>query len=302
MQYDVEADFYPLTTCNFRCNYCFLSQQALGAKIVVHGSPQQWADGFDSTGKTWLIHITGGEPTIYPKFVELCQHLSQRHYLSINSNLSHRAIEEFADVIDPQRVSFINAALHLVERHQRSGFDAFIGRVQKLQSARFIVFALVVMTPPIIPRFPLLSRIFQDHGICILPKIMRGTVAGKRFPGAYSATEKEQLRQYLAEARVAHAPLLARMAEPPTVDLFSDNFLTPGLTYRGRLCGAGHNFVQVRPDGTVLRCGSEQQLGNVLTKSVALLPSPKICDTSYCPYFCEKYTSPRFAQPAMASI
>jgi sulfatase maturation enzyme AslB (radical SAM superfamily) len=294
MQYDVEADFYPLTTCNFRCDYCFLSKQALGAKIVVHGTNEQWQDGFDSTGKTWLIHMTGGEPMIYPKFVDLCQRLTRRHYLSINSNLSHRAVDEFAEVIDPRRVHFINAALHLVERRQRSGFDAFIGRVQKLQSAGFTAFVLVVMTPPVLARFPKLVQIFQNQGLNIVPKVMRGTVAGRRFPDAYSEAERQQLRQYISEAKSAHEPVLARMSEMP--NHFSEHFLQVGLTYRGQLCGAGHNFVQVRPNGNVLRCGSGQQLGNILSNTVELLPSSQICDTSYCPSFCQKYTLPRFAQ------
>jgi MoaA/NifB/PqqE/SkfB family radical SAM enzyme len=300
MQYDVEADFYPLTTCNFRCDYCFLSRKALGAKIAFHGTNEQWADGFDSTGKTWLIHMTGGEPMIYPKFVDLCQRLTRRHYLSINSNLSHRAVDQFADVIDPRRVHFINAALHLVERRQRSGFETFIGRVQKLQSAGFSVFVLVVMTPPILARFPKLVQIFQSRGICIVPKALRGMVGGRRFPDAYSEAEREQLRGYLTEARAVHAPVLARMSEAPNI--FSEDVLKPGLTFHGKLCGAGHNFVQVRPDGTVLRCGSGQRLGNILNKSVALLSSSQKCDTSYCPYFCEKYTSPRFTQTAAGLI
>ena len=34
MNYDVEADFYVLTTCNFRCGFCFIPLAALGAPIL----------------------------------------------------------------------------------------------------------------------------------------------------------------------------------------------------------------------------------------------------------------------------
>jgi hypothetical protein len=38
------------------------------------------AAGFDSTGYRWLLHMTGGEPGIYPQFVELCEALTERHF------------------------------------------------------------------------------------------------------------------------------------------------------------------------------------------------------------------------------
>src|SRR5438105_14108549 len=95
MKYDVEADFFPLTTCNFRCSYCFLARASLGAKIKRYGTNEQWELGFNATGKTWLIHITGGEPCIYPGFVELCERLTRRQYLCLNSNLAHRSADQF---------------------------------------------------------------------------------------------------------------------------------------------------------------------------------------------------------------
>jgi hypothetical protein len=82
------------------------------------------------------------------------------------------------------------------------------------------------------------------------------------------------------------------MGETPTVDLLSDSRFLDGIgNYHGKLCGSGHNFVRIAPNGAVLRCGSGQRLGNLLLKDGRLL-APKPCDTYYCPYFCEKYTSP----------
>src|SRR6188768_467149 len=109
LKYDVEADWVLLTTCNFRCTYCFVPLPALATKLTTYGTNGQWTEGFDATGKTWLLHMTGGEPSIYPGFVDLCDQLTRLHYLSINSNLSHRCIETFAERINPERVHFINA-------------------------------------------------------------------------------------------------------------------------------------------------------------------------------------------------
>src|SRR5215470_7504811 len=100
LKYEVEADWILLTSCNFRCRYCFVPLSDLASKITTYATHAQWADGFDATGKTWLLHITGGEPSIYPGLVDLCEKLTQRHYLSINTNLSHRCFESFADRIN----------------------------------------------------------------------------------------------------------------------------------------------------------------------------------------------------------
>ena len=112
------------------------------------------------------------------------------------------------------------------------------------------------------------------------------------YPAAYSADQKALISEYLAKAEEKYAPVLARMGEPPTIDLRADGRFLDGIAdYRGRRCGSGHNFVRIDPDGTAVRCGSTKRLGNILLKNIKLLPSPTECDTDYCPYFCEKYTS-----------
>jgi MoaA/NifB/PqqE/SkfB family radical SAM enzyme len=292
MKYDAEADWTLLTTCNFRCAYCFVSENAQRAKIKTHGAPLQWKEGFDATGKTWLIHITGGEPSIYPDFVDLCEQLSQSHYLSLNSNLSHRVIEEFARRIDPQRVHFINAALHDEERQKKECRSMFIERVHALLKRNFNVLVSQVMTPRLISVFSEAAKHFESHGLYIIPKLIRGNFAGKTYPDAYSTSQKQQIREYMAEARRQHLGVIERMNEPATIDLFLDERFLDGIpSYRGKLCGSGYNFVRINPDGSVIRCGSKKCLGNLLHKKVKMWNAPKPCNTSYCPYFCEKYTS-----------
>lgn len=292
LKYDVEADFCPLTTCDFRCAYCRLSPADRGAKVRVYGTNAQWQEGFDATGKIWLIHTTGGEPFIYPDFVDLCDRLSRRHYLSINSNLSGHRIHEFAAMINPERVHFINASVHYEERQKRRSLEAFIASVRLLQNARFAVLVSLVMTPHIVHNFSAISSSLAASGVAIVPKMLCGYFRGMLYPPAYSAEEKAVLREALAEARANYASVLKRMDERPTIDMFSDSqFLDGWPNYLGRLCGSGYNFVVITPDGSVGRCGSGQRLGNLLAQNVRLLSGPKPCDVAYCHYFCEKYTS-----------
>ncbi len=295
MDYDIEADWMLLPTCNFRCTYCYVSAAGRGAKPTQFGTPAEWTDAFNATARTWLIHLTGGEPTMYPDFVDLCERLSERHYLSVNSNLSHRAVEAFAERIDPQRVHFINAALHDNERQPERDRQAFIQRVHTLRQRGFHVLVSQVMTPDVLGRFSELARHFQSREVILIPKVMRGPYQGKSYPGAYSAVEKHQILQYLTAAREDYAAVIARMQEPATINMFLDDRFLHGIpSYHGRLCGAGHRFVRIDSDGTVFRCGAGKRCGNLLRRRVRLAKGPKHCDTSYCPYFCEKYTSPQY--------
>ena len=256
----------------------------------MYGTPVKWKEGFDATDKTWLVHITGGEPSIYPGFVELCEQLTQKHYLAINSNLTHHCIKDFIERINPERIHFINAALHIEERQKRGLFNLFIERVYELKEAKFNVLLSQLMTPYVVSNYHEITEQLGAHGLFAIPKVIRGTHGGKHYPASYSAEKKRLINKYLMEATENYETVLNNMDERPTINLFSDHsFLDGIIDYRGRLCSAGKNFVSIVPNGTVFRCGSPI-LGNILFKDVRLLDSPKICDMWYCPYFCEKYS------------
>ena len=204
-------------------------------------------------------------------------------------------MEVFAERINPKRVHFVNAALHYNERTHGASLDAFMTRAQKLRMRRFSVLVSSVMTPLLVQNFPEISNYFADRGLSLIPKVIRGWFQGKIYPGAYSAAERSLICEYLDKARQNYASVTAPLGETPTIDMFADDrLLDSPKIYRGKLCGSGHNFVRIEPDGTVIRCGSGMQLGNILQKNAAFLDGPTPCDSVYCPYFCEKYTSPPF--------
>lgn len=297
MKYEMEADWLLLKTCNFRCAYCGWGPEVLGSKLTVHAPPQQWLEGFRATGKTWLLHITGGEPSLYPGFVDLCRTLGQEHYLSINTNLSNASILDFAERMDPARVHYVNAAVHSDERRRKGSSAVFTKHVRALKEKGFTVLASVVMSTAMVKAFPELAAEFEAQGIILLPKAMRGMVEGKAYPAAYTPEERVLIREYLSLATPKYAVEIERMGEPATIDMFADaRFVEQLQDYRGRVCGAGYNFVSIEPEGLVVRCGSGQTLGNILKQTVKLRRAPSPCDATYCPYFCEKYTTPEFAR------
>ena len=296
VSYEIEADWVLLRTCNFRCSYCAILPEDLGGKIDVCASPLEWLDAFNATGKSWLLHITGGEPSIYPGFVELCEHLTRNHYLSINTNFSNPSLDNLCENLDAARVHYINAALHYEERIKKSAVDIFIKRALKFKERNFNLLISSVVSPTVARVFGELQAAFEAHGLFVIPKVMRGWYAGKLYPDSYTRSERTLIRDQLARARQRYEAVLATMAEPPTINMFRDERFLGGIpNYRGSLCASGSKFVQIKPNGDVFRCSSGHMLGNVLKKNLTLLSNAQRCDTSYCPYFCEKYTSPPFA-------
>ena len=139
--------------------------------------------------------------------------------------------------------------------------------------------------------FPEVSEHFETYGLFPIPKVIRGTYEGKHYPKSYSAEQRRLIYEYLMKARQKYDLVYNGMSEPPTINMFSDYLFLNGIKdYRGGLCSAGHRFVTIMPEGTVTSCEPSAVLGNILCNSVRLLNAPRHCNTSYCPYFCEKYS------------
>lgn len=292
MRCDVEADWFLLATCNYRCPYCFLPPSLLGEALTVYAEPDVWARAFDRTGLTWLLHLTGGEPTIYPRFADLCRLLSGRHYLSFNSNLTHPGVVDFSECVDPSRISFINAGLHVEERERRRGLAKFLKHAVLLKERNFPIFVSVVATPEVLSRVDEVIELTAPIGLPPIPKLLRGAYRGRIYPASYSATEKATFIEFAKRAREGYEAVGLR--ERPSIDVFGDeNYLGGIPSFGGRLCSAGEKFVSLQPDGRIYRCEAKPSnyLGNVLDGSYRLQPEKSPCDSHYCFYWCLKYSA-----------
>lgn len=296
MTHDIEGDWQIFSTCNYRCDYCFLSDEALGAKVQVQATPAEWRAAFDRTGKTWLLHITGGEPSHYPDFVELCAALTERHEISLNSNLTGRAILDFAERIDPAKVSFINAGLHPAERARRNGLDVFMRHAEALKRRGFPLMVTVVATPEVLYRFDELVTQLVPLGVVPFPKLMQGTQNGRLYPDSYTEEERALFRRHSLAAERRNPQLFGPKRVRPSIDpTLGRDHLARTPDYRGQLCTSGQEFVMIRSDGDVVRCGG-RPLGNLLEGTVKFARKAKPCDRRHCFYFCEKFTARAEAQ------
>jgi MoaA/NifB/PqqE/SkfB family radical SAM enzyme len=302
MHYDVEADWTILLGCNYRCDYCYFSADQLSEKIRARASPEEWRRAFDATGRTWLLHLTGGEPTAYPNFVGLCETLTGGHYVSINTNLSLDGVLGFIGRIDPARVHYFHASFHPGERDRKRGLDGFIRRAIALRDAGFVMLLTVVATPAILERFDEIVAPVRQAGLQIAPKILRESYRGRNYPESYSEEDKARFRAASLEARRDYDGLIDAMSERPTIDVSHDiDYLDGVPSFRYRKCDAGRRFVAIDPDGAVVRCGTSTPLGNVLEGSLRLRDRAATCNSKHCVYFCEKYAAPLEGLPKVMS-
>lgn len=293
-RYDIEADWILASTCQFRCEYCFWDKEALAAKLSPPAGVRDLSSFFDSTSLTWLLHLTGGEPFIYPHFIELCQLLTEKHYISVNSNIDSPRVKRFAEVVNPARVDFINCGVHVQQRIERDNADRFIANFLTLKSAGFDVFASCVMYPEVFHEIDNVWAWYMQHGIPLMPKALQGQHSGRRYPNDYTARERECFTEYSRRAAEAYGDQFARRSEPPTINPLLDHerFLDSLPDYRGQQCYAGMKFVRIRENGDIRRCGPAETIGNIVSGRFERRTGPSKCTEIECPYFCEKYHVP----------
>jgi MoaA/NifB/PqqE/SkfB family radical SAM enzyme len=295
LRYDVEADWILMSTCNYRCTYCFWDAEDLARKIAPPTSNAALAGFFDGTGLTWLLHLTGGEPFHYPGFVDLCTLLTRNHSISINTNADSNRVRPFVDAVDPGRVDSINCGAHPQQRDLRRGrFERFVANVRLLGDSGFDVFASCVMYPPLFEDFAAIWDRYLAEGVVLIPKALQGTHLGRSFPEGYTDSERALFVEYSQRAQECYRDQIAGRQSRPTIDPFVDRqrFLQGIPDWRGSLCSAGRSFVRIREDGAIWRCGPGSIIGSVVEGWFSRQNEPLPCVDVECPYFCEKYAKP----------
>lgn len=239
--WELEFDWHLTNRCDFFCEYCHPQIRfVLNRKNLDEPSPESVVRRFDELGRTSLIHMSGGEPFMFPGFVDLCVGLTRNNYISINSNLASVDVPLFADQVPPDRVAKIVAAVHMPER-QRLGkdLDAYAQNYLALSNRGFDVTSLYVLWPPLLSRFAddiaQLKSLGVDH---VRAKVFKGVYQGRRYPEGYSDAEKQLI--------------LANSGEY----VFNRPYLDGMLSFRGQACTAGVSSFKITVTGEVRRCAS----------------------------------------------
>jgi MoaA/NifB/PqqE/SkfB family radical SAM enzyme len=291
IEYDIEADWILLSSCNFRCYYCYWPIESLSIRPPALPEIDKIAAFFDDRKLTWLLHITGGEPFLIPDFIKLCEVLTRHHFISVNTNLSLSRINDFIKHVSPDRTSFINCSIHIEERERRNIVDDFIQRAGLLEKAGFRTLVSYVCYPTLLDRLQQNYDHFLEKGIVLIPKMLQGIHEKKEYPAAYTLKQREIFLDVSLKAESAWLELHKDNQEFPTINMFKDrDFVSDGLPdYRGKMCNAGYKFVRIRENGDIRRCGPTDVLGNIFAGEFQRRKGLSACKEIECPYFCEKY-------------
>ncbi|TVM19999.1 radical SAM protein [Oceanidesulfovibrio indonesiensis] len=244
--------------CNFRCHYCYYPHD--NSPVQENLPVDRLRQFLDGTGREWVVGMTGGEPFLYPNFVDLCAALTETHKVSVDTNLSlTKEVARFARQIDPKRVHDLYVALHVEERERRGGMDAFVRNVNELTGRGFNVVVNYVLHPDLIHRYAEDRDRLAEQGVTITPRPFKGVHEDREYPAAYPAEAK------------------AHFSDHP------DAGKKTVFDFCGVLCNGGRSFIRMEPDGTVYRCAGEKTvMGNLLT-GIALYEEPMPCRARRCP-------------------
>lgn len=272
--FDVEVDWHLTNRCNFFCDYCHPQiRRVLNQLHLNEPSPEVCIEAFDAIGKPCHILMSGGEPFMFPEFIRLCRGLTNKHLISINTNLSHGDIPEFADEIDPSRVVRIAAALHIAERESRNlHLDEFIAYYRCLRERGFPIIALYVLYPPLLERVADDLHYLRSNGVDMIDgKVFKGVFESKRYPDAYTPEQRAFIHKVTGEYK------------------YNKPYLDGLMSFTGQQCNAGFRSFKVMVDGEVRRCATVQtQYGNLYKRTMRLdgdavaCPARRILVVSQC--------------------
>jgi len=256
--------------CNFRCPYCWFYKGWADLKNRnIYLEPEEWMVHwkrvYDRYGPCH-IEITGGEPFLYPKFIELVKALSTIHTVKVTTNLSGD-VERFAGEVNPERVNMdLNFHVLFID------LETVTNKALILNKAGFKAGVCYLAYPPQMQadKIRFYDRHFRDRGIGFALAAFWGEYGGKRYPAGYTGEEREMMKPYLGDIdRITYH----LNAESP----------------RGKMCNAGYNYAGIHANGDVVRCGpmADKVLGNILKQGFRLLDAPLPCEADTCP--CNEY-------------
>ncbi|MBU4580790.1 radical SAM protein [Patescibacteria group bacterium] len=245
--------------CNFNCEYCSRRTKGKINPLPIN----KIVKTLKKTKKPWIIGMTGGEPFLYPNFVELCQELTKNYKIALDTNLSlNKKVKEFVNTINPERVEYIYISTHILEREKRNEVEEFIKNLLLLKAKKFNFSVNYIIHPTLIKRFKKDYNYFKSKGIKLNPKPLKGEYNGKTYPESYSEQEKRMILGY---------------------DLKASTKLP--FYCKGMKCKAGNTFILIQPDGTVTRCFHDKTiLGNIF-QNIQLNKTIKPCQMYKCNCF-----------------
>ncbi len=147
--------------CNLNCHYC-VQRISLPARPLANypiRSGKEWVRALNAIGnrtqrrflrrrRIKKLSILGGEPTVYPDFLYVVNHLDKNWKITVTSNFNspffERDVSFFKKEIKNKNRLRFNGSLHFI----RTPVEKFIANVRKLDKAGICVHTLFVVAHP----------------------------------------------------------------------------------------------------------------------------------------------------------
>jgi MoaA/NifB/PqqE/SkfB family radical SAM enzyme len=241
--------------CNIRCQYCYAPHLRNEVNIpkIDHSTICRT---LDATGRTFLVTLLGGEPLMVPNIVEACQELTKRHYISFATNLTSPKIIEIAQKIQPGRIEYILAALHIRELERLGLVDMYVSNYIACKEVGMNIGSEVVAHPSLLEKAGYYKDFFFGKGVKFSFVPFGGEYEGKLYPSSYTP---EEVRIFdIKSSREKH------------------------FNCKGQSCNAGYNVCVGQFNGDVYPCwGNPHKIGNVYER-IDLGDDLTVCPLDYC--------------------
>jgi len=251
--------------CNYRCSYCFYADKWDKHKhktlyLSVSEWVRLWSSIYGKYKDIFLI-ITGGEPLIYPDFIEIIDRLSR---LGISMNITTNTSADLDMFVS--RMNPANVSLSLSFHKEFDTLEGFIKKTKLIRGYNFQGCLNLVAYPPFLSELTYFKdRLFEETGENFKVVAFFGKYNNKEYPYGYTEEEKSLIG---------------------LTDIWFSR-----INRKGMPCNAGYDSVLLRPDGKVVRCGQVDErfvVGNFTDPDFKLYDKPLICDVDYCP--CAEYS------------
>lgn len=267
-------------SCNFKCSYC--------SDFHRNGEyrwPENWQPYIDLINqqkkKTKYIHIEilGGEPTLWPKFQEFIENVSDDNVFvewGTNGSRTLRYWEKFK-----KQRTFVSFSWH----SEYTDDDHFCKVVEIMQNKSTVNCTLMVL-PTNFDRAVQMYEKLKNLQIEITPRFTRVNIHETTLFD-YS----EEQRNWITQSYINNTlPLDINWQLPKNLYFngkkikFMDVVDQKLNKFYGFKCNAGLNRLYIAPDGRIKRCSKNVGgwLGNILTGNYTLPDQPVICDKEFC--------------------
>jgi MoaA/NifB/PqqE/SkfB family radical SAM enzyme len=254
--FDALINWKLLDECNFNCSYCFFPpwlRQRKARSINI----EAFMRCIEGTGKIFHVMFTGGEPFLLPNFTDLVSALTEKHFVSIITNLTSGLIPLFLDKVNRDHIISIAASFHARELERTGLLEQYLRNFENCRKSGIYIYAAEIAHPSYVGHVDKWRDHLKAHNIILHMNSFVGKYRGRPYPESYSDEEIEIFNM--------------QKDNPKRFDQYNN------------ICNAGYNFFVAMPNGDVFPCYQlrREKMGNLFT-SFSLQSRLRRCPFSLC--------------------